>query len=348
MTRRLLTINRRIVILAVLALVAVGATSRAAAQTAYAEDAAEVLARTDEILLDIVPLIQECDSQQARRIFEDAKHKQRQAHQLLTQERPVFAVRVSLRAREQAREAERLARASLISQEQLRQRIEYLRELWERTRDRAQETGNAQAMRFVQEAAELFQRARELHAQTQYVQALALLRQSEAHLKRAVQILFESGDLERITNEIDRTAELIALAGERLAEVDDPALQDLLERARENLERSQQALAEQRPLLALRLARQAREQAQAVLRQLGPAPDADGIGNQIERFDDQQAVVAEQVQASGDPEAARLLDRARELRDQAQQSLEQGRLEQALRRIRTALNLQRQAAERTR
>ena len=93
---------------------------------------------------------------------------------------------------------------------------------------------------------------------------------------------------------------------------------------------------------------EARDLAQRVLRQLGPAPDADSVSTQIEHFDEQVSRVADQVIESGDQDALRLLGRARDMRDQAQDALNNGNLERSLRQIRTALNMLRQAAERTR
>jgi hypothetical protein len=123
-------------------------------------------------------------------------------------------------------------------------------------------------------------------------------------------------------------------------------LSDLLGRAEETLGNARSAMADQQPLRALRLTNQARELAQRVLRQLGPAPEADSVSAQIERFDEQVSLVAEQIAASGDQDALRLLNRARDMRDQAQDALNQGELERSLRQIKTAMNMLRQAAER--
>ncbi|MBU0743521.1 hypothetical protein KKA85_07335 [bacterium] len=333
--------------LALLTALTVWGVAPAAAQAAI-EAAPDVLERTDEILQDLAPLIHESESEQARRIFEDAVQKQQRAHQLLSNDHPGLAIDLSLRARGAAREAERLARSSLNYEDRVRDYLDRLMELYEQVKERAQETNNAQAMRFVHEAENLYHRAREQYRQTHYQQAFALLQSAETQLKRAARLLFEAGGAEQLERELDRTADLIALAADRLADVDDPALADMLGRAGENLNRARRALADQQPLQALRFARRARDQAQNVLRQLGPAPDVEGIRAQIEHFDAQLDGVVEEIRASGDQEALRLLDRALALRDQAREALARGELEQALRGIRTALNLLRQSAERIR
>ena len=349
-TMTVTTINhlRSAAMASLIALAALLILSAAPATAQVSVDAApDVLARTDEILQDLAPLIQESDSEQARRIFDDAVQKQQQAKRLLTDGRPGFAVTVSMRAREAARQAERLARGSLNYEERVRNYLDRLMDLYDQVKDRAQETGNEQAMRFVREAENQYHRAREQYRQTHYQQAFALLQSAEKQLNRAARILFESGGAEHLERELDRTSELIALAADRLAEVNDPALADLLRKADENLGRARRAMGDQQPLMAMRFARQARDQAQRVMRQLGSAPDADGVTAQIERFDEQVSRVAEQVQDSGEQDAGRLLNRAVDMRDQAQTALEQGELERSLRQIRTALNLLRQAAERT-
>ena len=270
------------------------------------------------------------------------------ARNQLSDNRPGFAAQLSLRAREAARQAERIARASLNYEDRVRNYLERLMELYEQVKDRAQETGNAQAMRFVHEAENLYRRAREQYRQTHYRQAFALLQQAETHLKRAARLLFEAGGAERLERELDRTADLIALAADRLDDVNDRALSDLLGRAEENLGRARRALADQQPLQALRFARHARELAQRVLRQLGPAPEAEGVEAQLEHYESQLERASDSIRESGDRDALRLLDRSLEMRDQAREALAAGELEQALRSIRSALNLLRQAAERVR
>lgn len=338
--------------LVLLTALAISGPTPAAAQVNAGQpavDAApEVLDRTDEILQEIAPLIHESDSEQARRIFEDALHKQQQAHHQNGNGRPGMAVTLSLRARGTARQAERIARGSQNFEERVRNYLDRLIELYEQVKERAQETNNAQAMRFVHEAESLYHRARQQYGQTRYEQAFALLQSAETQLKRAARLLFEAGGAEQLERELDRTADLIALATSRLDDVNDPALADLLGRAEENLGRARRAMANQEPLRAIRFARQARSQAQSVLRQLGPAPDAEGVRAQIDHFDEQYDRIADDVGDAGDPEALRLLNRARELRDQAHDALAGGDLEPALRGIRTALNLLRQASERIR
>ena len=318
------------------------------AQDTADQTAADVLLCTDEVLQEVAPLVQESDSEQARRIYDTAVTKQHQAHELLERERPLFAVRVSLRARDAAKEAQRLARESLLDEGHLRRRLDRLFELQTRLHERARETGNAEALRFVEEAEALFKRAREQYRRTNYRQALALIQASETQLNRAARILFETGDAERLEHELERTAELIAQAVGRIADADDPALADLFARAEETLGRARGALADRQPLMAMRFAQQAREQAQRVLRQLGPAPDPEGVADQIQHFDAQAERLMEAVAAADDAQASRLLEQALDLRDQAGQALDQGRSEAALRQIRTALDLQRQVAERVR
>jgi tetratricopeptide (TPR) repeat protein len=334
--------------LSLLLLLPVAASAQGMGGGSDSEAAQEVLLRTQELLDGIQPLVQESDSEQARRIFQDAVEKQSRAHTMHGQGRYAFAIRVSLQARESARQAERMARDAQGYQERARNQLDRLLDLYEQVKERAQNSGHTQALRFVREAESAYQRAREQYQQTNYQRAFQLLQTAETHLKRAARLLFESGDAERLVQELDRTADLIALASERLDDASDPALVDLLGQARSNLERARQFLADDQPLQAMRLAKRAREQARRVLRQVGDGPAVDGVQDQIDRFDARIAELGPRVVESGDPQARDLLDRAAGLRNQAVQVLEEGRTAVALRQIRTADNLLRQAADRIR
>ena len=312
------------------------------------EESAEVLQRAAEVLDQVAPLIQESDSEQARRIFQDALQKQGQAQQMHGQGRYGFAVRFSMSAREAGRQAERMARDSQGFEERARNRLDRVLEMYEQVKERAQEAGHTQALRFVREAESAYHRATQQYQQTNYQRAFQLLQTAETHLKRAARLLFESGDAERLRQDLDRTADLIAIATERLDAHSDPALVDLLDQASANLERARRALDDDQPLQAMQLSRRAREQARRVLRQVGDGPSHDGVQEQIDRFDARIAELGPRVVESGDVQARELLDRASGLRNQAVRALEEGRTDVALRQIRTADNLQRQAAERIR
>ena len=163
-------------------------------------------------------------------------------------------------------------------------------------------------------------------------------------LRQAARLILESGDLDRLLEEQARVGELIATARDRLDGASDPALARALDAAAHTLDDARLALETDQPLRAMRLTQRARNETLRVLRQAGAGVDAAAVQREIDRFDARQ----DELSGADDAEAVRLLARARALRDQAVQALQQGDDELALRTIRSALNVQRQAGERLR
>ncbi len=310
----------------------------ARAQAVEREQAAEILQVTTDILAEVGPLVRESQSEQARRIFVEALQKQQQAGDLFRDARYGLAVRLSLRAREMARQAARVTGASQGYLERVQQRLERVGDLLDSVRDRARDAGHAQALRFVHDAEDLVARAREQARQTNHEQAFRLLESAEKMLGRAARLLYEEGDGERLRLELERTAELIAQARERLGDDGDPALRQQLDRADEELLRAREDLDRGDPLRAMRAARHARELVRQALRQIGGGPGAEVVAAQLDRFDAQLPAVADAVAASGAAEARQALERATEARHRAAAALEAGDRDQALRLARTALD----------
>ncbi|MDO9695089.1 MAG: hypothetical protein Q7W56_10170 [Candidatus Latescibacteria bacterium] len=309
-----------------------------AAQPVGQEQAAEVLQITADVLQEVGPLVQESQSEQARRIFAEALQKQQQAGDLYRDGRYMLAARLSLRAREMARQAARVTGASQGYQERVQQRLERVGDLLDSVRDRARDAGHVQALRFVRDAEDLVARAREQARQTHYEQAFRLLETAEKMLGRAARLLYEEGDGERLRLEIERTADLIAEARDRLGEGGDQAPRIQLDRAQGELERARAALDQGEPMRAMHAARHARELVRQVLRQIGGGPGAEIVEAQLDRFDAQLPAVVDAVTASGSAEARQALERATDTRHRAGAALEAGDRDQALRLVRTALD----------
>jgi len=309
------------------------------------EEALEVLQRTRAVLDDIRELVLVSESEQARRIRLEAERRQEAAVTLFGNERYRAAATMSLKARDAARQAERIARESHSFQTRAQQYLDRLQESHQNLTLRARETENETALRFLQEAERAYFRAREQYNQTRYEAAFTLLGTAERQLQRAARVLFESGDGDRLRQELEHTAELIDRAGEMIGMDTDPALFDQLDQAEQMLEDAERALAAGEPLRALRLGRLAREKVQRVMGRVREDPDADMVAAQIAGFDRSQAVLVERVADVGNDEAAGFLRRARELREQAQSALDGGNGRLALRKIRSALSLQHRAEE---
>ncbi|HPF36546.1 MAG TPA: hypothetical protein P5571_13605 [Candidatus Krumholzibacteria bacterium] len=308
------------------------------------EQTLEFLEGTDAYLEQVASLVQVSDSEQARVLLESARDKQGQAHQLYEGRRYAFALRLSRTARQIGAQADRMARGSQGFQERARQSLDRLHDLHEQVSERAADTGNAPAMALVRQAEGLYLRAREQYEQTHYEQSFRLLDQAEHSLRQAARLILESGDLDRLLEEQARVGELIATARDRLDGASDPALARALDAAAHTLDDARLALETDQPLRAMRLTQRARNETLRVLRQAGAGVDAAAVQREIDRFDARQ----DELSGADDAEAVRLLARARALRDQAVQALQQGDDELALRTIRSALNVQRQAGERLR
>lgn len=323
-----------------------GLAAPALAQHTGQQDAAlEVLESTDEYLQQVQTVVQDVDSEQARQLLADAQTKQAQARQLYESGRYSFCMRLSRTARQIASQAERIARGSSGYEERARMSLDRLHDLHEQVRERAGETGNGQAMTFVRQAEGLYLRAREQFEQTRYEQAFRLLNQAEHSLRQAARLVLEAGDVERLSDEQALVADLIASARERLDGAADPALSRALDNAEHALDDARLALGADQPLRAMRLTRRARTEAQRILRQIGGGVEAAAIQREIDRFDVRQSELDGQALA---PEVRSLLERAAAQRDQAAAALNRGEEELALRTIRSALNVQRQAGERLR
>ncbi|MBK6898874.1 MAG: hypothetical protein IPH09_06275 [bacterium] len=322
---------------AVLALAAL-CVGDARAQAVDRDQVADILQATADVLQDVAPLVQESQSEQARRIFAEALQKQQQARDLFRDGRYALAARLSLRAREMARQAARVTGASQNYQERFQQRLERVSDLLDSVRDRARDAGHAQALRFVRDAEDLVERAREQARQTRYEQAYRLLESAEKMLGRAARLLYEEGDGERLRLEIERTADLIAEARERLADGGDQAVSLQIDRAAGELQRAREALDRGEPMPAMRAARQARELVRQALRQIGGGPTAEVVDAQLDRFDAQLPAVADAVAASGAAEARQALEQATDARRRAAAALEAGDRDQALRLARNALD----------
>jgi hypothetical protein len=78
------------------------------------------------------------------------------------------------------------------------------------------------------------------------------------------------------------------------------------------------------------------------------AVSADDVARQLERWDERYAAVAERVADAGAEAAGSMLERARHHRDRAQQFLDAGDLEPALRQLREAFDLLNEASDLTR
>jgi hypothetical protein len=305
----------------------------------------EYIQRTEEILMRAAEAVRESESARARPVLAQARELHDRSVSLLMNGRPLIAYETSQRARQAAQHAVQLARDDLGFEERVRIRLERLRELYDQLFERAQEERNERALRFIQEAERQFLRAREQYTQRNFEIAFHLLESAESLLHKAARLLFEGAGVDRLRNDLDRTADLIRRTRERLGEADDRAAQEILDRAERVLEQARDALSRGEPLAALHLARQARRLVGQAAGRTGAGPSREAVQEQIERWDRRHGEIAPAVRESGHDPALRMLERARSYRQRAGATLAAGDGEEALRQIKLAHDLLAQASE---
>ena len=84
----------------------------------------------------------------------------------------------------------------------IKEKGQNLRELYESVLERAQESQNERALRFIREAERQFHRAREQYAQHNFEIAFRLVESAENLLRRAARLLFEGGGAARLEHEL--------------------------------------------------------------------------------------------------------------------------------------------------
>jgi len=327
--------------------------SPAGAQISVNPEQAEVFVQgTAEILSRVVPVVKDSGSERAQKILREAMRLQNRATSLLVEDRSRMAVELSRRARDGARQSERIARSSLTYKERSRLRLERVVQLRDVVVDAVAGVGHEQARKFIHEADRQIVRAREQYGQTNFEIAFNMAESAEKLLRRAGRLAFEAGGAERLDRFLEGTAELLARARDRIV---DPgrAVREKLRQAENQLEEARQARAGGKPVLALRRAQQARE---LVRRQIavtggrdgGPGRNPESVRGLLERWDAAAVDVAAAVAESDDEEARRLLDNARRHRREAEQALAADDIQTALRLVRAAHNALDKAMDRSR
>ena len=263
-----------------------------------------------------------------------------------------MAVELSRRARDGARQSERIARSSLTYEERSRLRLERVVQLRDVVVDAVAEVDHEQARKFIHEADRQIVRAREQYGQTNFEIAFNMVESAEKLLRRAGRLAFEAGGAERLDRFLEGTAELLVRARDLIVDPD-RAGREKLRQAENQLEEARQARAGGKPVLALRRAHLARELARSQIavdggRDHGPGRNSESVQGLLERWDAAAVDVAAAVAESADEEARRLLDNARRHRREAEQALAADDIQTALRLVRAAHNALDKAMDRSR
>lgn len=311
-----------------------------AAHAQPGEAVAEFIARTGEIVAWAQDQVRESTSPQAHRVLAEAQALHAQSLQQEASGRPRLALAASRRARAAAQQAASLARESRGFEERARLRIERYGEFHDQLLDRAREANDQLALRFIDESEQQAARARDQFRQGNFEMALNLIEPAEGLLTRAARLLFEGGGAPRLERELARADALI----ERAADTEG-SQPDLLQSARAALARARELAAQGQVLRALQSCRLAVRLAAEATAAAGEGLSADAVRAQLERWDQRHEAVAEAVAAADAQEAARVLERARHHRHEAERLLVGGSLEPSLRQIKAAFDLLNEAGE---
>jgi tetratricopeptide (TPR) repeat protein len=125
---------------------------------------------------------------------------------------------------------------------------------------------NAQAALHLEAAVSLQGRARTSFAAAEMTMALRLTIEARDHADRAIAIIRNLPDPDRVKAQLERTRELLERARERIEECNNERARAMLRAAFEMQVRAEEAAASGRYLVALRLTVNARERAQNALR----------------------------------------------------------------------------------
>ena len=320
----------------VLLLCVLVALSSGSARAQDAEDLADYIDRTGELLQWAKELVLETENIPARRVLREAADLHERSLGLVAESRPYLALGVARRARSAVWLAVKLAREALNFEERVRISAERFRDRHGQLLERARDARNEPALSVLRQAENQAQRAREQYLQGDARLAFEYLENAEQLLHRARRLLDEGGSPDRLEQDLERTRILIERTRERLGDRADHSSRKLLEEAVQALDRAQEHMAQNQPVrarhmlgMAHRLARQAADQA-------GHKPADDSVVRQIERWDNRSARVEDKIREADSRPAIKAYRRALEHRRRAGDSLAADEIEQALRQIRAA------------
>lgn len=199
------------------------------------------------------------------------------------------------------------------------------------------ESGNPNASTELGLARDIQVRARNAFSATQLAFAMRLTFDARGHADRAVAIVRNLPDPDRVRVQVERTSELLERAREKLHECEDSRARALMHVAVEMQARAGSALNESRFLAALQLTMSARERALKAMR-LCNLEDSleESVTRALSRTDDVLSRAREVLAGEQDARAAQVLRSAEHMQIEAQSEYRAGHREQALRMTQSA------------
>ena len=308
------------------------------------------LDRTDQVLDHAREVVGASESERAHIVLASAGQAQEMARTLFAEcgradlRACEAAHRATTRARREALHAIQVAREQSGLEQEAGRVIERVGHLLDEALGMAGEHPDPQTDRLLDEARSHLERAREQYQTREFAVAMELALAAERLVRQALDL--GGGDLnpERVLRELERTDRLLERASPEIRDRGNERAVHLLEQAIELQTRAHRQLDERRPLVAVRLTREARAQVLHALRMVeGPAEPA-GVEQALAQTDELIERVESEVRASGIEEAIRLLDAGLDHQRRARDLFKEGRLNPALAQTRVARNLVLEAA----
>ena len=175
-------------------------------------------------------------------------------------------------------------------------------------------------------------RARSSFTATQYALAVGATLAAREHADRAISIVRNLPDPNRVQMQVERTREVIERARDRVGACDDTRARGMLRVALTMQERAEGAMAESRYLAALQLTMSARERVMKAMRLCNVDESvSDSATGALQRTDEVLAGALESMNGNSSSAARELLGRAQSIQTQAHAEARLERYESALR-----------------
>lgn len=318
----------------------------AMAQNSQYEQLQEYIDRNAELLEGAFDLVHTTKNRPARRTLEIAANLHHRSVHQFDDNRLIVAKNTAKSSRTAIRLAAQMARESMGFEERVRLQAEHLRDQLAYLLEQARERNNQRAIVFLLNSEDIALSAREQYQQGDARLAFKMLQRAEELLNPAYRMLAQNRGPDHLDHKLEIAWLAVEHARDKLQECSDPAALKLLTESKETLELAWVLLEQGQAGRALQLTDLAQRQANLAVSVGSGGPSPETVRRQIERWDKRADQVADQVRQSGDEDAGRLLERAREHRKRARESLDKGETELALRQIRTAHDLLTQTEDR--
>jgi hypothetical protein len=300
------------------------------------------LAKTDGIIAEVKPIVERSGIEEARQLLKLATDLQQSAWQAFQGRLLRRAEDLTMRARERARQAKLVAG---INPDKVREEVR-------RTRDAMAEFGPAIVKANDPRANELWkmaqteQRTAEDHlAGARYGYALKFTMAAREHGKAAFAAIRRLVDVERVKRELDRTDALIEKAQARLGSGISQRATDVLNKAIGLQRQARQALADRKPLQALKLTLAARDLLLRAWEAGRPRLTPELIEQALAENDALIAEWSDVIRKAGDTKAAGLLDQGIQHQEAARGLFQKQLLKPALAECSRARMLLKRAVE---